>query len=230
MTFHRYDEPEVIEEGLRLGEDDEFTYECWPQMYNDRLVLRSKKDPYTYEYGWCFPKQLGVAVAAALAVWNPETQDEPVGWHKRAVQNIRRAPRRDEDPAYNRERCVHGSYMDAYCTVDLHCPRDRARMTEDFDELLRRNSLGGGLTEEQKRAEAERQQRAEWIREIRELHLLLEHTPAQLRRIAEIVEALEGDAAAREHWERAARAGNRDAKDYLTVVNEEAAEKEEERG
>ncbi|MFE9833958.1 hypothetical protein ACFYP4_02245 [Streptomyces sp. NPDC005551] len=118
------DNPPVDEHGhIRFAEDEEFYYECWPMGYNDRLVILEKASPYTYDYGWCFPKQGGFAVAAALAVWDPATQDEPVGWHKRVGIPSRRAPRRDEDPEYNRDRCVHGSYMDEPCARNQFCKR-----------------------------------------------------------------------------------------------------------
>jgi hypothetical protein len=46
--------------------------------------------------------------------------------------------------------------------------------------------------------------------------------PAQLRRMAELVELLEDAAAARPVWERAAAAGDRDAIDYVAVLVAEA--------
>jgi DNA-binding PadR family transcriptional regulator len=57
-----------------------------------------------------------------------------------------------------------------------------------------------------------------------ELHELLElrsPKPAELRRTAEVVEALFGDAEARVWWQRAALAGDRDALDYIRVMDEE---------
>ncbi|MFD4858344.1 MULTISPECIES: hypothetical protein [Streptomyces] len=122
MTLIRYEEPQVIEYGLALGEDEDYSYEMWPQLFNDRLVLRVKRAPWSWEYGWCFEKRGGLAVAAAFAIWDTETQDEPVGWHKRPGL-IRQAPRRDENPEYNRPRCVHGSYMHEACARDPYCPR-----------------------------------------------------------------------------------------------------------
>lgn len=67
-----------------------------------------------YDHGWCFRSEL--ALLASVSVWEPGVQDEPLGWHKRATPVLRRAPRREEDPQYNRERCVHGTYVDtAFC-------------------------------------------------------------------------------------------------------------------
>lgn len=110
---------------IRLAEDERYFYECWPQGFNDRLVLVEKDDVHRgYEFGWCFRKLGGAAVTASLAVWDPDTQDEPLGWHKRPGMNLRRAPRRDEDPEYNRPRCVHGSYMDEPCERDPFCKRE----------------------------------------------------------------------------------------------------------
>lgn len=121
-----YDEPVLDGYGhIRLAEDEEFYYECWPQGFNDRLVVVEKNDPYRgYEFGWCFEKRDGLMVKAALLIWDPETQDEPQLWHKRPGMNVRRAPRRDEDPQYNRPRCIHGSYMDEPCARDPYCQRE----------------------------------------------------------------------------------------------------------
>lgn len=63
-------------------------------------------------WGWCFPGEL--ALLAAVRVWEPSVEDEPLGWHKRAGEG-RTAPRRFEAPRYNRPRCVHGTYLDAPC-------------------------------------------------------------------------------------------------------------------
>lgn len=125
MTITRYEAPIPIEEGLRLGEDDDYIYEMWPQLFNDRLVLRVKRSPMEWRYGWCFQKMDGLAVAAAFAVWDPDTEDEPVGWHKRPGHEVRKAPRRDTKPDYNRPRCVHGGYMHEPCARDPYCPRKR---------------------------------------------------------------------------------------------------------
>lgn len=58
-----------------------------------------------------------------------------------------------------------------------------------------------------------------------ELTALLEqgapYAPAQLRRIAELMELLYTDEKARPWWERAAEAGDPDAVDYLEVLKEE---------
>lgn len=119
-----YDEPEIDQYGhMRFAEDDDHYYECWPMGFNDRLIVMEKDNPFTYEYGWCFEKRGGLVVAAVLAMWDPETEDEPVGWHKRAG-HTRCAPKRDENPGYNRPRCVHGSYMDEPCKRDRFCKRE----------------------------------------------------------------------------------------------------------
>lgn len=76
-------------------------------------------------YGWCFKGEL--ALMASAAVWDPEVQDEPLGWHKRAGEP-RQAPRRSEDLVYNRLRCVHGSYLnDQRCTQVDFCPEFPSR-------------------------------------------------------------------------------------------------------
>lgn len=64
----------------------------------------------------------------------PDTQDEPLGWHKRATWPVRQASRRNDNPQYNRARCEHGSYfLDDGCRVlncrDIREHQDRARST-----------------------------------------------------------------------------------------------------
>ncbi|MFJ9114465.1 hypothetical protein ACIRJO_02835 [Streptomyces sp. NPDC102394] len=63
------------------------------------------------------------ALTVSAAVFQPDTQDEPLGWHKRAGADIRLAPHRDQDPEHNRPRCVHGSYLGAdFCEHAAVCP------------------------------------------------------------------------------------------------------------
>ncbi|MFI0265565.1 hypothetical protein [Streptomyces luteogriseus] len=119
------DEPVVNQYGhIRYAEDADHYYECWPMGFNERLVLLNKADVYGgYTYGWCFERTGGLLVKAALLIWEPEMQDEPQFWHKRAGP-ARRAPQRGVNPMYNRDRCVHGSYMDAPCERDQFCARE----------------------------------------------------------------------------------------------------------
>ena len=75
------------------------------------------------EYGWCFHGP--AAVVLAVNAWDPEIQDEPLGWHKRAG-SPRRARMRHKDLTYNRPRCVHGSYFaDGQCAVVKFCEEFR---------------------------------------------------------------------------------------------------------
>jgi hypothetical protein len=84
---------------------------------NHRLIGIDERNMPTY--GWCF-KTYHHAYAALL-LWEPDTQDEPLFWHKRAGEP-RRAPGRDHNPDYNRPRCVHGSYLhDRVCDIDPFC-------------------------------------------------------------------------------------------------------------
>lgn len=99
-------------------------------------------------------------------------------------------------------------------------------LMDSFDELLRQSSIGGGLTDEQKVAEDKQRRRDSWQEEIRGLNDISDPSPTQLRRIAELVENLEGGAAARPYWEQAAEAGDQDAKDVVELMNEEEGEKE----
>jgi hypothetical protein len=76
-------------------------------------------------YGWCFNGQL--ALMAAVALWDPETEDEPLGWHKRAG-SPRRARQRHLAPEHNRPRCIHGSYFaNGRCAVTEFCEEFRER-------------------------------------------------------------------------------------------------------
>lgn len=52
---------------------------------------------------------------------------------------------------------------------------------------------------------------------------LTQPTPQQLRRLAELAESLYDNEAARLWWEKAARAGDQDAADYLAVLDDERA-------
>ncbi|KQW13574.1 hypothetical protein [Streptomyces sp. Root369] len=119
-------------QGYELARDDTFRYVWIWQGSNIRLIALWIDGPdYAYEHGWCYPRDLEL-VARAVAEWDPDTQDEPMGWHKRPTHPVRQAPRRDENPEYNRPRCEHGSYyQDNGCRVlncrDVNAYQDRAR-------------------------------------------------------------------------------------------------------
>jgi hypothetical protein len=79
-------------------------------------ISENVPDPIGYRHGWCYR---GLeAAAAAVAAWDPLTQDEPPGWHKRATPGLRCAPDRDPGHDLNRGRCVHGVYRGERCE---HC-------------------------------------------------------------------------------------------------------------
>lgn len=109
-------------QGYVLGGDDSHRYLWLWHGYNIRLIaVPHGPDRMTsYDHGWCYPRD-PAAVEAAYATWDPETQDEPTGWHKRATRPARRAPSRERDPAHNRPRCVHGCYHDQGCRT-INCP------------------------------------------------------------------------------------------------------------
>lgn len=109
-------------QGYVLGEDATHRY-LWIWMgFNIRLIAVPHGVTTGYDHAWCYPCD-PEAVVQAAAEWDPETQDEPAGWHKRATWPARRAPRRD--PAY-RPRCVHGCRIGAGCRT-LDCPDQAAR-------------------------------------------------------------------------------------------------------
>lgn len=70
-------------------------------------------------HGWAYRSE--APLLAALASWNPETENEPVGWHKRQG-DPRLAPHGDRRPEYNFPRCIHGSYVvRGMCDVTPYC-------------------------------------------------------------------------------------------------------------
>lgn len=122
MDLH---EPPIYDshwEGTELAADDTHRFVWIWHGYNIRLLAipKTEEGHWMYEHGWCYPREPQL-VAAAVAAWDPDTQDEPEGWHKRPTIPARRAPRREEAPEYNRPRCVHGPYLDAGCRT-VNCP------------------------------------------------------------------------------------------------------------
>lgn len=107
-------------QGYELAADDSRRYLWLWHGYNIRLIAVPLDDTLGYDHGWCYPRDPAL-VAAAVAAWDPDTQDEPTGWHKRPTMPVRRAPRHDEQPDYNRPRCVHGCYLHDGCRT-IGCP------------------------------------------------------------------------------------------------------------
>lgn len=102
-------------QGLELAADATHRYLVIEQGWNLRLIAvpDGEEGAYAYDFAWCYPRDHTV-VAASVAAWDSERQDEPTGWYKRPTE-ARRAPRRDEEPEYNRARCAHGCYLDDGC-------------------------------------------------------------------------------------------------------------------
>ncbi|MEU2487104.1 hypothetical protein ABZ593_21155 [Streptomyces sp. NPDC012617] len=116
MKIHQ---PPILDEhseGYELAADDTHRYVWIWQGFNIRLIALPTNETglWGYDHGWCYPRDPQV-VADSVAAWDPDTQDEPMGWHKRPTDPARRAPRREEDPQYNRPRCVHGCYVEEGC-------------------------------------------------------------------------------------------------------------------
>ncbi|WP_435610019.1 hypothetical protein [Streptomyces sp. C10-9-1] len=112
---------DVLWGGPVLAAADGMRWIAVPMLVNHRLVGVPDDGDGSAAYGWCYGSL--AAIVAAVAVWDPATQDEPLGWHKRAGEPARRAPERHRDPDHNRARCVHGSYRHTgrcdrtpYCT------------------------------------------------------------------------------------------------------------------
>ena len=123
MSVH-HAEPIIDEhwQGEELAADDTHRYLWIWQGFNIRLIAvpHGEAGQWGYDFAWCFPRD-PETVRAAVAAWNLDTQDEPAGWHKRPTADIRRAPRRDEEPDCNRPRCLHGCYIDDGCRT-VGCP------------------------------------------------------------------------------------------------------------
>jgi len=109
-------------EGYILGADTTHQYLWLWHGYNIRLIAVPHGDEgkWGYDHAWCYPRDPNV-VEAAAAAWDPDTQDEPTGWHKRPTPTPRRAPNRDQQPEYNQPRCAHGSYITDGCRT-VNCP------------------------------------------------------------------------------------------------------------
>lgn len=108
-------------QGTELAADATHRYLWLWQGYNTRLIALplGEAGGWGYSFGWCYPRDPDLIVKAVRA-WDPETEDEPMGWHKRAC-GLRRAPRREEKPEYNLPRCVHGDYVETGCRT-FNCP------------------------------------------------------------------------------------------------------------
>lgn len=109
-------------EGYELSADSTHRYVWIWQGFNIRLLAipHGEDGRHGYDHGWCYPRDPQL-VAASVAAWDPATQDEPTGWHKRPTHPVRQAPQRENDPEYNRARCVHGPYIDEGCRT-INCP------------------------------------------------------------------------------------------------------------
>ncbi|WP_199570584.1 hypothetical protein [Streptomyces murinus] len=129
MKLH---EPPILDphwEGFELGADATHRYLWIWQGFNIRLIaVPYGEDGFgAYDHGWCYPRDPEL-VAGHVAAWDPETQDEPDGWHKRATWPARQAPRREEEPERNRPRCAHGCYLADGCrTVNCRDALEHAR-------------------------------------------------------------------------------------------------------
>ncbi|MEU1853958.1 hypothetical protein ABZ499_33045 [Streptomyces sp. NPDC019990] len=124
MPLHRHPAPIRDDhwEGEELARDDTHRYVWLWYGSNIRLIAvpHGPDGDWSLDHAWCFARDPQL-VARAVADWDPDTQDEPTGWHKRPTWPVRHAPRRHENPDYNRARCVHGCYLDEGCRT-VNCP------------------------------------------------------------------------------------------------------------
>ncbi|MFF8412866.1 hypothetical protein [Streptomyces omiyaensis] len=108
-------------QGYVVAEDATHRYLWLWYGYNIRVIAvpKTSDGAWSYDHAWCYPRDPDL-VEEALTTWDPDIQDEPTGWHKRPTTPTRRAPNRDQDPAYNRPRCEHGCYIADGCRT-LNC-------------------------------------------------------------------------------------------------------------
>ncbi|MEW2250414.1 hypothetical protein AB0907_24105 [Streptomyces sp. NPDC006975] len=121
MNLIEKPETDALWQGLVVAREAGCRWIAVRMLFNHRLICVPDDGDSNAAYGWCY-RSLAALITSA-AVFEPDTQDEPLGWHKRAGGDIRRAPHRDQDPDHNRARCVHGSYYDAgFCEHAEVCP------------------------------------------------------------------------------------------------------------
>lgn len=96
---------------------------------------------------------------------------------------------------------------------------DKSVAEHDTDDFMRR--LRARIAEDSKTEPAHFHLIEERAGELESLRAVEEPTPAQLRRIAELMEIVQGEGAAFPWWVRAAAAGDQDAADYLMILIEE---------
>ena len=119
VTYHPESITDEHWQGEELAADGTHRYVWIWQGFNIRLIAVPLEDgEWGYDHGWCYPRD-PAAVRAAVAAWNPDTQDEPTGWHKRPTVPVRR-PR-----AGTRSRTATGR---AACTAAT-CTRAAAPST-----------------------------------------------------------------------------------------------------
>lgn len=125
----RWVDPNNPDSGRVVAHSSDARWAVVRMGFNWRLV--GLEESGCYSFGWCYQDRLAALVA--VAVWEPEFQDEPLGWHKRAG-GVRRAPHREGNPMHNRPRCAHGTYLDA-----PHC--GRVQVCPDFPGVRGPSSL-----------------------------------------------------------------------------------------
>lgn len=110
-------------QGTEVARDAHWRYLWLWYGFNIRVIVVPARPGLLfggYEWSWCYSRDGGPeAVVEALAAWDPDTQDEPLGWHKRPGGALRRAPRRDPYNPYNQVRCEHGAYITEQCHTEV---------------------------------------------------------------------------------------------------------------
>lgn len=92
-------------EARTLARWQDWYIELTPMLYSHRLLMTPAANPLIWSYGWCY--QSPTLAVVAMVAWDPATEDEPAGWHKRPTAVVRRAPDR---PTGAPVRCAHGHW------------------------------------------------------------------------------------------------------------------------
>lgn len=72
-----------VSDAWLIGETDTHLVHVVPMLYNHRVVLTPKRQRLIYVGGWCYPDLL--SATAAARVWDPDTEERPVGFIKEAL-------------------------------------------------------------------------------------------------------------------------------------------------
>jgi hypothetical protein len=94
-------------------------------LYVSAGIDDASNDAFNSAISACKVRKLISRRCAIAALGRPATMSRRISRSLRVVRtptaSVRRAPRRDEAPSYNRPRCVHGCYLHDGCRT-INCP------------------------------------------------------------------------------------------------------------